>query len=269
MSDKIFFFHNPKAGGSSLKRIIESLFLPETRCPLIENSKLEHEGLRGDYARFRGYHLYAGHYGRDIFAAVDDGHICITNFRHPVSRLLSLYNFFRYSVSLPGEGTSTDRSYAVRVAKSVSFRQFISDNDPRVDVYVRNAHFRQLAHSCWSLETAKGYYDVCRFIDGMPWYYVCEYLDLSVRWMRCVFGWEVDQMPTENVTAFRGSQTTLSILDDETYEIICRKNNLDFAIYNYAVARFLARTRSAVRPSGWRAKIKLRIQNVAQRIIQK
>jgi hypothetical protein len=53
MSDKIFFLHSPKAGGVSIRRIIESRFPAERQCPRIENDKVEHESLRGDYERFR------------------------------------------------------------------------------------------------------------------------------------------------------------------------------------------------------------------------
>ena len=128
----------------------------------------------------------------------------------------------------------TDRFYAVLAAKSLGFDKFVSDDNPRINVYVCNAHFRQLANSCWSLEKVRGLKDVCRFIDGMPWYYVCEYPDLSLRWMRRVFDWGSEQIPRENVTGDqRGQATTLSTLDDHTYEIICRKNDLDFAIYKY------------------------------------
>ena len=55
MSKKIFFFHNPKARGASLRRVFENHFLPEKRCPIIENTKVEHEELGGDCTRFRGY----------------------------------------------------------------------------------------------------------------------------------------------------------------------------------------------------------------------
>ena len=72
-------------------------------------------------------------------------------------------------------------------AKSANLEVFVSADDPRINVYVRNAHFRQLANSCWSLQEAKGFKDVCRFIDAMAWYYVCEYPELLLRWMRRVF----------------------------------------------------------------------------------
>ena len=166
MSQKIFFFHNPRAGGTSLIRILESRFPPEKRSPLIENTQVEHDGLSGDFARFRGYDLYAGHYGYDIFAAVNEGHACLTNFRHPATRLISLYNFFRCMVDLPDEELRKERFYAVRFAKSASFEGFVSCADSRVEVYVRNWHFRQLANSCWSLETNEPCDKVCR--SSMP-----------------------------------------------------------------------------------------------------
>jgi hypothetical protein len=256
MIDKIFFFHNLKAGGTSLRLIIESRFQAEKRCPLIELNKVDHDDLCGDYARFRGYDLYAGHYGQDIFAAVNDDHSCITNFRHPATRLISLYNFFRFKVNLSDEELRTERYYAVLLAKSVSFESFVSADDPRVDVYVRNSHFRQLTNSCWSLEATNRVDGVRRFIDRMPWYYVCEYPDLSLLWMRRVFNWDVDQLPRENVTGDGdGRATSLYTLNDRTHRIIRMKNNLDFALYRYAVDRFLARTGPRNRPLRWRATI--------------
>ena len=256
MIDKIFFFHNLKAGGTSLRHIIESRFQAEKQCPLIELNKVDHDVLSGDYGRFRGYDLYAGHYGQDIFAAVNDDHSCITNFRHPATRLISLYNFFRFKVNYPDEELHTDRYYAVLLAKTVSFESFVSADDPRVDIYVRNAHFRQLTNSCWSLETTKEIDDVFRLIDRMPWYYVCEYPDLSLHWMRRVFDWDVDQMPMENVTGRQGGRaTSLSTLDYYTYMIIHKKNELDVSIYRYAVDRFLTRTAPRNRPSGRQATL--------------
>ena len=156
-------------------------------------------------------------------------------------------------MNLSDEELRTERHYAVLLAKSVSFEKFVSADDPRVDVYVRNSHFRQLTNSCWSLETMSKIDDVCRLIDRMPWYYVCEYPDLSLLWMRRVFNWDVDQMPWENVTGNgSGRATSLSTLDERTQGIIHMKNNLDFALYRYAVDRLLTRTAPRNRSSSWR-----------------
>lgn len=265
ISDKIFFLHNPKAGGSALRRMLESHFPTAKRCPIIENSKVEHDSLSGDYARFRGYDLYMGHYGRDIFDAVNDGHACMTNFRHPAARLVSIYNYFRYVVSLPEDELRTDRFYAVRLAKSVSFEKFVCTDDPRVEVYVRNAHFRQLANTCWSLKIAKQFTDVSRFVDAMACYYVCEYPEMSVRWMRRVLNWDLDRLPRENVTGEHGGQAiSFFTLDERTYRIICKKNDLDLAIYRYAVDRLLNSTYPTDDPSGWRLMFKSGMRNAVQ-----
>lgn len=240
---KIFFFHNPKAGGTALRRILESKFPPEKRCPIIENNKIEHDALSGDYRRFRGYDHYAGHYGRDIFSTVNDGHLCMTNFRHPIARLISLYNYFRYAVSLSPNELESNNRYAVSFAKSVSFDSFVSSDDPRVDVYVRNYHFRQLTTSCWSLEGKSRLADAVRFLDTMPCYYVCEYPDLSLRWMRRVLSWDLETLPRENVTGEHDGQAiSFHMLDDSTHNVLQEKNDLDLALYRYAVDRLLNST---------------------------
>jgi hypothetical protein len=245
VTDKIFFFHNPKAAGYSLRKMFETYFRTEKQCPTIENDKVGHERLRGAYANFRGYDYYAGHYGHDIFEAVNEGHWCITNFRNPLTRLISLYNFFRFNVKLSEEELRTERFRAVAFAKSVSFDEFVSSSDPHVDVYVRNAHFRQLANSCWALETTKKIDDVYRFVDEMPWYYVCEYPEMSIAWLRRAFDWNLDHLPRENVTRIQSDQAAdLATLDDRIQKVILAKNDLDFALYRYAVGRLLSRAKA-------------------------
>jgi hypothetical protein len=240
MSYKIFFFHNPKAGGSSLRTVFGSHFSPEKQCPMIENDKVGHELLTGKYGNFRGYYYYVGHYGRDIFEAVNDGHRCITNFRNPAARIISLYNYFRFDVQLSEKELCSERFRAVAFAKSASFEKFVSSVDPHIDVYVRNAHFRQLANSCWALETTKKLDDVCRLVDEMPWYYVCEYPAMSIAWLQRTFEWDLRQIPRENVTRTENFQPiALAALDDRIRTLIFAKNDLDFALYQYAVGRLV------------------------------
>src|ERR1700759_1567702 len=243
MTEKIFFFHNPKAGGVSLRAIFEGHFCTAKMCPIIENDKIGHERLRGEYACFRGYDYYAGHYGHDIFQIVNHGHACVTNFRDPVDRLVSLYNYFKFNVNLSQEELATERFRAVALAKSVSFEEFVSSDDPNVEVYLRNAHFRQLTDSCWTLETTKKFEEACRFVDEMRWYYVCEYPRLSVAWLRRAFGREFNQIPRANVTLVKSDQpTNLAPLDDRIRKLILAKNSLDFALYRYALRRLLAQS---------------------------
>ena len=111
---RLFFFHNPKAGGSSVNRVLGSMFPPAEHCPLIENTERDHQRRAGNYRGFRGYRYYAGHYGVDIFQAVADRHDPVGNFREPAARLLSLYNFYRIQPPLPDDAEKRDELYPWR-----------------------------------------------------------------------------------------------------------------------------------------------------------
>jgi hypothetical protein len=118
----------------------------------------------------------------------------------------------------------TERYRAVTVPKSVSFGDFVSSSDPNIDVYVRNAHFRQLANSCWTLETRKVFDDVCRFVDEMAWYYVCEYPEMSLASLRRVFDWNLGHLPRENVTQAQSDEAAdLPTLDDRILKVVLAK----------------------------------------------
>ena len=148
-------------------------------------------------------------------------------------------------MKLSEEELRTERFRAIAFAKSVSFEKFVPSSYPNLDVYVRNAHFRQLANSCWDLETTKEIDEVYRLVHEMPWYYVCEYPEMSIAWLRRAFDWKLGHLPRENVTRIQGDQAAdLATLDDRTRKVMLAKNDLDFALYCYAVGRFLSRVKA-------------------------
>jgi hypothetical protein len=80
----------------------------------------------------------------------------------------------------------------------------------------------------------------------MPWYYVCEYPDLSAFWFRCAFDWELEKIPFVNSTGnHEGRTMILPDVDAATTRQISMKNELDLALYRYAVTRFLERSYAA------------------------
>jgi hypothetical protein len=62
------------------------------------NTPMEVLRLNGDFKRFRGAKYYSGHFGYSAYAAVNDGHKLVTSFRHPVTRIYSIYNYWKYNV---------------------------------------------------------------------------------------------------------------------------------------------------------------------------
>jgi hypothetical protein len=234
--DKIFFFHNPKAGGTSIKTVLEGLFHRRERCPQIENDEIDHRNLKGKLKAYRGYSLYYGHYGYDVYEAVANGHLPLTNFRHPVDRLISTFNYFNYAVHLPAKVTRPDHFYHVRLARTISFDEFMSSSDPRVELYTRNGHFRQLTYSLWMPTLHKSLDEAIAFVDQMPWFYVCEHPELSTIWFRKVFNVPLTVIPRENQTPKVGdSQVSTANISERTRNLVLEKNQLDLALYEYAV----------------------------------
>jgi hypothetical protein len=240
----IFFFHNPKAGGTSLRHLLERPFRAQQICPDIEDGPIVHETVAGQFAALDGYKLYRGHYGRDIYACVSsraETLLTASNFRHPVSRIVSLYNYFRNMVQVDEQTLCEPRYAAVQLAKRLDFARFIASEDPIVQLYIENFHYRQLTHSGWRPAISGDLDEACDFIDHMAWCYVCEFPDLSLRWAREAFGLEVQGMPIYNRTAAKDQTITALDVDRRTYRAICDRNGLDLAIYRHAIDRLFAR----------------------------
>ncbi len=231
---RVFFFHNPKAAGNSVGHFLERCSNVHDASPVIENSQRDHEGLGGQYGRFRGFQFFAGHYGYDIFSAVNDGHLAVTNLRDPAARLLSLYNYYRLHVTVPSDPAQHDDFHSVRFAKAVDFHTFVSTPDPRIEVHTRNHHVRQLTNSGWAVGSVGNLAHATALLDSMPWYYVCEHRELSEAWGHRVFGPGAGSIQHLNVTSAGPTGQALTTVAPATLEVIRSKNTLDIALHAYA-----------------------------------
>ncbi len=242
-----FFFHNPKAGGTSLRNALAAHFSPDAVCPTAD--------LTPDVYRAQarpvepGYQLCVGHYGYDICRQVAGEHALITNFRHPAKRIVSLYKYFRYAVPNTPSVQSDPIYFAVRQAKSADFESFVLSTDPRITTYTHNHHFRQLANSGWSLNHSRTLDDVIDLIDQMTWFYMCEFPDLSVRWARKALDASDFKLPRDNVSSTSAAPSADVLqLSEAAYTRLLDMNQVDLAIYAHALERFFFETRNASPP---------------------
>lgn len=244
---KLFFFHNPKAGGLSLRGVLWSIYDHDRICPPLDVQDPHLRNAMSDgYRSLKGFDLYMGHFGYDMYRAVDCGHTLITNFRHPAARLASLYNFFRFTVQLPPEELARPTHAAVRMAKTSSFEDFALCDDPWVAMYTTDHHFRQLANSPWSMAVTRSMDDVIAMISVMPWFYVCEFPEASYLWARSALGWRFNEVRRENVTkAERNGSVSVLDMGDTVYDEIMARNARDLAIYRFAVDRLIGETAGA------------------------
>jgi hypothetical protein len=240
----IFFFHNPKAGGTSLRHLFAERFQSRHVCPDIEDGPVVHETIGDKYPALDGYKLYCGHYGRDIYSYLADRSeplLTVSNFRHPVGRVVSLYNYFRNIVQVDDETLAAPRYSAVRLAKLLDFGEFVASRNPIVHLYLDNFHYRQLTNSGWSATLYGSVDEACAFIDEIAWCYVCEFPELSLRWAREDFHLEVESMAIYNKTDPKDQTINPLDVDRRTHKAICDRNRLDLTLYRHALDRLFAR----------------------------
>lgn len=198
--------------------------------------------------RFKGYEYYAGHYGYCVFEEVNDGHALVTNFRNPVSRIFSLYNFWRKNVpeSYLEQMLEVDAA-PVREARTKSFSEFIRSENPNLRLYMDNAHYRQILDT-WYVDRAPIWSDftkVLKRIIGMKWFFVTEFSGLSQVALRRAFPEAgFSNIPVTNESRDKQSQDSPSGKD---VIYLIRRNSVDFAIYVFAVALLIWRIRPGSR----------------------
>lgn len=236
--ERLFFFHNPKAGGTSLVQSLKGLFAAERQCPRIEDDATEHAGRAGRYDVFKDYDLYAGHYGRDIYRVVGEGMAAATNFRWPVDRVVSLYRYYRHAVEITQVQAQDPRWRAVALAKRLSLSDFVTCDDPAVVIHTYDHHFRQLTGSGWSPVYESDLASARALIDQMVWFYVCEHPYESLAWADMAFAGRLPGVSRLNVTG--GRDMAEEALSAKAYRQLLSQNQNDIALYQYALGRLLA-----------------------------
>src|SRR3546814_18883930 len=120
---RIFFLHNPKAGGSSLRSVFAALNNTGSIAPVFGNAPADYQSNREFVNNYRGYDLYAGHYGYDVYRAIGDGHLLVTNFRDPIQRIYSMYRYWRNDVKIESLDYNNRRDIDVVMLRSEERRE--------------------------------------------------------------------------------------------------------------------------------------------------
>jgi hypothetical protein len=139
----LFFVHIPKTAGTSLVTAMQAHFAPDRICPRDQTealARLDPADLR------RKYDFIPAHTGMDVAERIATD--LVTVVREPTDRILSLYNYWR---SVPSESAVIYESGkvdpAVSLAKSLSFRDFVLSDHPRILHDINNGQTFQIASS--------------------------------------------------------------------------------------------------------------------------
>jgi Sulfotransferase family len=243
---KLFFLHNPKAGGSALRTLLASSYDAGQISPVFFNAPMNYRLNKKSLDSFRGYTFYAGHYGYHVYQVLGDGHELVTNFRDPIARILSLYNYWRNNVAPSDlENVNNDDARCVYEAKEKAFSEFIRSPNPNVRLYIENSHFRQLYNSSWEHDVGGiGALQLVQWrIFHLHWLYITELPDLSMLLFRRAFP-ELKRAKLETVNK---SEQSLARVTEEDSEYLAKMNKFDLAIYAYAVRQLIARVKTQFR----------------------
>ena len=231
---KFFFLHNPKAGGVSIRFLLSTVSNGGTIAPQFMNAPQDYLSSRDKISTLRGYDLYFGHYGYEVYQAVNEGHTLVTNFRDPARRVHSMYRYWRHNVLDIHLAQLLEKdAYLVRLAKEKSFSEFIRVKDENLLCYISNFHFRQIYMTGWlqQPDTDAAKLMVYRRIQDMPWFFVAETPEASMSLFRLAFPEVKDMdMPIENVSL--GNRDEISQQDVDYLKSL---NRLDDDIHAYAL----------------------------------
>lgn len=230
----MFFVHIDKAGGLSVIAVLRKQFEPSEICAHPPNDAWHSRELTG-------YRLYAGHFTHDFFG--NRGGTKLIMMRHPVARIVSLYDFYR--AHRPEYlATVQPRLPGPAVARSGTLAHFLHTKDPDVIEPSSNtvAH-RLLGRRYYELMPNEDAVlaESIRQLQDFAWIGITELFEPSIQLLCDAFGWVVPEaMPRENSTYDNDSNSPhlerveKTVPTDNERELIVQRNRIDLALYNEA-----------------------------------
>jgi len=230
----LFFVHIDKAGGLSVIAVLREHFEPSEICSHPPNDAWRTRDLGG-------YRLYAGHFTHDFFGG--RGGTKLIMMRHPVARIVSLYDFYR-SHRPEYLATVQPRLPGPAVARAGDLTHFLQTKDPDVIEPSSNtvAH-RLLGRRYYELLPNEDAVlaEAIRELRDFAWIGITELFEPSIQLLCGTFGWAVPEaMPKENSTYEDHSKNphlepvVKTVPTEKERELILQRNRIDLALYDEA-----------------------------------
>lgn len=227
----IIFLHLPKTAGTTLARIIERQYEPQTILHLYE-SNFGVELTAVPATRMDLLRVVMGHFYFGVHTFVPSSSTYLTMLRDPVDRVVSHYHFVRHQPS----------HYLYEAASRMSLAEYVQfcnrqePNNDQVRLLAGNVNRPNFGTCTDDMLAAAKKNLASRFsVVGLT-----EEFDASVLLMKRTFGWRNPFYGSENIGAVRSRKKNIP---PETLRLIKAYNTLDFELYRYARELFRAQLR--------------------------
>ncbi len=235
-NETLIFLHIPKAGGSTISKILEQRYSRAETLTLDDRDR-QIAQLKALPAAQRGqYRLIQGHLFFGLHRFIPGATTYITFLRRPVERVLSFYYYAR--------STPDHYLYPLLATERLDLKTLLARD---LTLELRNEQTRLLAGDEWedpqrivtraALELAKANLRTHFRVVGL-----LEEFDASLLLLRRAFGWHLPFYVKENVTKEKPDETSLNA---ETRRLVEDANSLDLELYEYARNLFDERRRAA------------------------
>ena len=246
LDDKtLIFLHIQKCAGNSFIEILDAFYRKKDML----KAHLLHAGAPEIQRPIGAYRVIIGHNTwDDIMAMQPSNPVFMTVLRDPIARVTSLYHFWR---SHRWQHIEQYNLHGPRLAKTLSFAEFIDSEEPEARLNVRNGQARQFVNG---LRGPTGLSDDELFRISSKRLHQCafigltEHFELSVRLLCHTFSWLFpSEMPQENISAknvvsdSRYEPIEQTRLDDSARKRLIELNDADIRLYAYAEQLFRKR----------------------------
>jgi len=233
----IFLMHVPKCAGTSVYRYLRPSFDESEVCPPPSHGVWD--WLPRDVP---GYKLYCGHFSADFLKQMRPGGTRLIVMRHPLSRVVSLYDFWRsYRWEYIRSHLPPPPKNGPAIAKAGDLGSFLGTDSEFAIEQIYNPVARQLVGSryqeLWPDEDAIIAASIAE-LQALDWIGVAESFETSFRLLNRVFDLPIPAViPRELLTYdVRPDDPTREVVaksqpTDEESQRIIRGNRVDMDIY--------------------------------------
>ena len=247
-TDKFLFHHIQKTAGSTMRGILENLFLVDELCPSEVSVELESEYRNG----FNNHKLFAGHFRYSSVDKCLSDAIWITFLRNPIARVISHY-YNHIDISRVPEDWKKRLSTVDGLEKYIEDVQGVSilewlNHESQVGatrIMVTCNHQTQCflpdeikKHvSDWSIYNSE-FVELAKqnLKEKFAFVGIQEYFDLSLDLFSATFA--LNPIDATNYTTNLNTKKTKDTkydLDEEVLSVIKEKNQMDLELYEYGV----------------------------------